>query len=100
MQRIVPVGSLLTRSSLLPRLEWFNDALSTLKIRFFDESRTISGYTSLTHDGRDHSLCTRLQALDLIAYGTLTARRYQILGILSIYIVFILEQLGTSSIGA
>jgi hypothetical protein len=30
----------------------------------------------------------------------LMARRYQILGILSIYIIFILDQLGTSTIGA
>jgi hypothetical protein len=38
--------------------------------------------------------------MDLIAYNTLIARRYQIHGILSIYVVFILDQLGTSSIGA
>jgi hypothetical protein len=78
----------------------FNNALSMLEIWFFDESRMIPSYTSLTHDGKDLSLCTKLQALDLIAYSTLMARRYQILGILSIYIVFILDQLGTSSIGA
>jgi hypothetical protein len=58
----------------------------------------IPDYTSLTHDGKDLSLCTRLQVLDLITYSTLMARRYQILGILSIYVVFILDQLGTSSI--
>jgi hypothetical protein len=62
----------------------FNDALSTLEIWFFGESRMILDYTSSTHDGKDLSLCTRLQALDLIAYSTLMARRYQILGILSI----------------
>jgi hypothetical protein len=78
----------------------FNNALSTLEIWFFDESRMIPGYTSLTHDGKDLLLCTRLQALDLIAYSTQMARRYQILRILSIYVVFILDQLGTSSIGA
>jgi hypothetical protein len=33
-------------------------------------------------------------------FSTLTARKYRILGILSIYAVFILDQLGTSSIGA
>jgi hypothetical protein len=44
----------------------FNDAFSMLEIWFFDESRMISGYTSLTHDGKDLSLCTRLQALGLI----------------------------------
>jgi hypothetical protein len=77
----------------------FNDALSTLEIWFFDESRMIPGYTSINLDGKDLSLCTRLQALDLIAYSTLTARRYQILGILSIYVVFILDQLGISCIG-
>jgi hypothetical protein len=70
-----------------------------LEIWFFDEFRMIPGYTSLTHDGKDLSLCTRLQALDLIIYGTLMARRYQILGILNIYVGFILYQLGTSSIG-
>jgi hypothetical protein len=77
----------------------FNDALSTLEIWFFDESRMIPGYKSLTHDGRDISLCTRSQALDLIAYRTLISRRYQILGILSIYVVFILDHLVASSIG-
>jgi hypothetical protein len=78
----------------------FNDALSTLGIWFFNESRMILVYTSSTHDGKDPSLCTRLEALDLIVYSTLMARRYQILGILNIYIGFILDQLGTSSIGA
>jgi hypothetical protein len=78
----------------------FNDALSTLEIWFFDESRMIPSYTSLTHVGKDLSLCTRLQVLDLIAYSILITRRYKILGILSIYVVFILDQLGTSSIGA
>jgi hypothetical protein len=77
----------------------FNDALSMSEIWFFDESRIIPGYTSLTRDGKGLSLCIRLQALDLISYSTLVARRYQILGILSIYIVFALDQLGTSSIG-
>jgi hypothetical protein len=48
----------------------FNDALSTLAIWFFDESRMIPDYTSLTHDGKDLSFCPRLQALDLIAYST------------------------------
>jgi hypothetical protein len=67
----------------------FNDALSMSEIWFFDESRIIPGYTSLTRDGKGLSLCIRLQALDLISYSTLVARRYQILGILSIYIVFI-----------
>jgi hypothetical protein len=60
----------------------FNDALSTLEIWFFDESRMTPGYTSLTHDGKVLSLCTRLHALDLIDYSTPMARRYQILGIL------------------
>jgi hypothetical protein len=77
-----------------------NDALSTLEIRFFDESRMISGYTSSIHDGRGLSLCIRLQALDLIAYSILTVKRYQIPGILSMYVVFILDQLGTSFIKA
>jgi hypothetical protein len=71
-----------------------------LEIWFFDEFRMISGYISLAHDGKDLSLCTRIQALDLIAYSILMARWCLILGILSIYVVFILDQLGTSSIGA
>jgi hypothetical protein len=71
-----------------------------LEIWFFDESRMIPGNTSLIHDGKDLSLCTRLHALDLIAYSTRMAKRYQILGILSIYVVFILGQLGIYSIGA
>jgi hypothetical protein len=78
----------------------FNDALPTLEIWFFNESRMIQGYKSLTHDGKDLSLCTRLQALDLIAYSIMMVKRYQILGIMSIYVIFILDQLGTSSIGA
>jgi hypothetical protein len=78
----------------------FNDALSMLDIWFFDESRMVPGCTSLTHDGKDLSLCTRLQALGLIVYSILMARMYQILRILNIYIGFILDQLGTSSIGA
>jgi hypothetical protein len=69
----------------------FNDALSMLEIWFFDESKMIPGYTSLTHDGKDFSLCTRLQALDLIGYSTWMARRYQIHGILNIDISFILD---------
>jgi hypothetical protein len=78
----------------------FNDAVSTLEIWFFDESRMILVYTSLTHDGKNLSLCTRLQDLDLIAYSTRMARRYQILGTLNICVGSILDQLGTSSIGA
>jgi hypothetical protein len=69
----------------------FNDVLSMLEIWFFDESRMIPGFTSLTHDGKDHSLCTRLQAVDLIACSTQMARRYQIHGIFNIYVDFILE---------
>jgi hypothetical protein len=78
----------------------FNGALSMLEIRYFDKSRTIPGCTSSTHDGKDLSLCIRLQALDLIDYSTRMASRYQIHGILNIYIGFILDQLGTPSIGA
>jgi hypothetical protein len=76
----------------------FNNAPSTLEIWFFDESRMILVYKSLTHDGKNLPLCTRLQALDLIDYSTRMARRFQILGILNIYAGFILDQLGTSSI--
>jgi hypothetical protein len=39
-------------------------------------------------------LCTRLQAPDLIAYSALMSRRFLILGISSIYTIFILDQLG------
>jgi hypothetical protein len=63
-----------------------------LEIWFFDKSRMISGYTSLTHDGKGLSLCPRLQALGRIAYSTLMARRFLIPGILNIYVVFILNQ--------
>jgi hypothetical protein len=72
----------------------FNDALPMKEIWSFDESKVTSGYTSSTHDGKDLLLCTRLQALDLIAYITLMAKRSLILGMLSIYAIFILEQLG------
>jgi hypothetical protein len=37
--------------------------------------------------------------MDLIAYSTRMTRRYQTLGILNIYDIFILDHLGTSSIG-
>jgi hypothetical protein len=60
----------------------------------------IPGYTSLTRDGKGLLLCIRLQDLDLIACSTLMARRFLILEISSIYAIFILDQLGTSSIGA
>jgi hypothetical protein len=72
----------------------FNGALSMLEIRFFDESRMILGYTSLTHGGKDLSSCTRLQALGCIAYNILTPRRFLIPRISSIYAVFILDQPG------
>jgi hypothetical protein len=62
-----------------------------LGIWFFDKSRMIPGYTSLTRDGKGLSLCTRLQALDLIAYNTMMARKFLILGMSSIYAVFILD---------
>jgi hypothetical protein len=65
-----------------------------LEIWFFDESIMILGYTSLTRDGKGLSLYIRLQALDLIAYSTLMARRFLIIGISSIYAVLILDQLG------
>jgi hypothetical protein len=69
-----------------------------LEIWFFDEFRMIQGFTSLTHDGKDLSLCTRLQALDLIACNIRMAKRYQIHGTLNTYDGFILDQLGPSSI--
>jgi hypothetical protein len=50
-----------------------------LEIWFFDKSRMIPGYT-------------RLKALGRIAYSTLMARRFLIPRILSIYVVFILNQ--------
>jgi hypothetical protein len=78
----------------------FNDAVSMLEIWFFDVSRMIQGFTSLTHDSKDLSLCTRSQALDLIDYSTRMTRRYQTHGILNIYVGFTLDQLGTLSIGA
>jgi hypothetical protein len=87
-------------SRLATYKEFVVTTTGTFKTWFFNKSRIIPGYTSLTHGGKDLSLCTRLQALDLIAYSTRMATRYQILGILNIYIGFILDQLGTSSIGA
>jgi hypothetical protein len=72
--------------------ETFNDALSMLKIWFFDASRMIPGYTSITHDVKGLSLCTWLQALDRIAYSIQMARRFLIPRILSIYVIFILNQ--------
>jgi hypothetical protein len=88
------------KAFIVTTTETFNDALSMLEIWSFDESKMILGYTSLTHDGKGLSSCIRLQALDLIDYSTLMATRYQILGILNIYVGFILDQLGTSSIDA
>jgi hypothetical protein len=60
----------------------------------------IQGFISLIRDGKDLSLCMRLQALDLIDYSTQMARRYQTHGILNNHDGFILDQLGPSSIGA
>jgi hypothetical protein len=80
--------------SSLSYLSEDRDSTSYQEIWFFDESRMILGYTSLTHDGKGLSLCTRLQALNLIVYSTLMATRFLILGISSIYAVFILDQLG------
>jgi hypothetical protein len=74
----------------------FNGALSILEIWFFDESRMIQGFTSLPHDGKDLSLCTRSQALDLIDYSTRMARKYKTHEILNTYDGFILDQLGPS----
>jgi hypothetical protein len=70
----------------------FNNNLSTLEIWSFTASRMRPGCTSLIHDGRDPSSCTRLQDQSRIAYSTLMARRSQTPGILSIYAVFILSQ--------
>jgi hypothetical protein len=72
----------------------FNDALSILEIWSFDESRMTSGYTSSICDGKGLSLCIRLHDLDLIVYSTLMAKLFLILGMSSIYAVFILDQLG------
>jgi hypothetical protein len=64
------------------------------EIWFFDEFRMTPGYTSLTRDGKGLLSSTRLQALDLITYRTLMARRFLISGISSIYTIFILDQSG------
>jgi hypothetical protein len=69
----------------------FNDTLSILEIWFFDESRMIQGFASLTRDGKELSLCARSQALDLINYSTQVAKRYQTHGILNTYVGFILN---------
>jgi hypothetical protein len=49
------------KQSVVTRTGTFNDALSTLEMWFFHESRMKLGYTSLTQDGRGLSSCTRLQ---------------------------------------
>jgi hypothetical protein len=82
------------KESVVTTTGTFKDTLSMLEILFFDESRMISRYTSLTHDGKSLSSYTRLQALDLITYSTLMARRFLILGMSSIYAIFILDHLG------
>jgi hypothetical protein len=80
------------KESVVITTRMFNDALSVLEIWFFEESRMIPDYASLTHDGKGFSSCTRSQALCHITYSTLMARAFLIPGILSIYIIFILNQ--------
>jgi hypothetical protein len=70
----------------------FNDALSMLEIWFFDESRMRLVCTSLIHDERGLSSCTRLLDQGCIAYNTLMARRFQTPQISGIYAIFILSQ--------
>jgi hypothetical protein len=48
------------KESVVTTIETFNDALSTLEIWFFDVSRMKPDCTSLIHDGRGPSSCTRL----------------------------------------
>jgi hypothetical protein len=69
----------------------FSDTLSMLEVWFFDESRMTLDYTCLTRDGKGLTSCTRLQSLGHIVYSTLMAWRFLILGISSIYAVFILS---------
>jgi hypothetical protein len=80
------------KESVITTTRTFNDSPSMLEIWFFDESRMTPSYTSLTHDAKGLSSCTWLQALGHIAYSTLMARRLLIIGISSIYTVFILNQ--------
>jgi hypothetical protein len=80
------------KESVVTMIGTFNNALLTLEIWFFDESRMKSGCTSLIRDGRGLSSCTRLQDKDHISYSTLMTRRFQTPGISSIYAISILSQ--------
>jgi hypothetical protein len=80
------------KESVVTMIGTFNDAILLLETWFFDKSRMKPGYTSLTHDGRGSSSCTRLQDQGRITYSTLMVRSFLIRGISSIYAVFILSQ--------
>jgi hypothetical protein len=80
------------KASVVTTTGTFNDDLSTLEIRSFTTSRTKLGCTSLIRDGRELSLCTRLQDQGRIAYSTLMAKRSQTPRISSIYAIFMLSQ--------
>jgi hypothetical protein len=79
------------KESVVTTTETFNNVLSTLDIWSFVASRMKPGCTTLIHDGRDPSSCTRLQDQGHIAYNTLMARRSQTPAILSTYIIFTLS---------
>jgi hypothetical protein len=95
MQCIVVVSPLPTRSSSLPRQEHSTTIFqcwrygSSTNPRWYRAAQ--AQLTVIVH---------KVTALDLIDYSTRMARRYQIHGILNIYVGFILDQLGTPSIGA
>jgi hypothetical protein len=65
------------KASVITTTGTFKQELSTLVIWSFAASRTRPGCTSLIHDGRDPSSCSRLQDQGRIAYSTLMARRSQ-----------------------
>jgi hypothetical protein len=71
----------------------FKKDLSMLEIWSFTVSKTKPGCTSLVHDGRGPSLCSRLQDQGRIAYSTVMVRRFQTSGISSTYVVSTLSQL-------
>jgi hypothetical protein len=79
------------KESVVTMTGTFNNVPSTLEIWSFVASRTKPGCTSLIRDWKDHSLCTRLQDQDCIAYSTLMDRRSQTPGISSTYVVFTLS---------
>jgi hypothetical protein len=92
MQCFAPVDPLLTRRPSLPGPEHLTTIFQHWRYGPLPHPGRNRGCTSLTHDGRDLSSCTRLQDQDRITYSTLMARRSQTSRISSIYVIFSLSQ--------